>query len=165
MNGYECRATIEEMFEGKTVIVGIGNVLRGDDGLGSYLVERLQKKLDVPCINAESSLDRYVGKIARERPDTVLLIDAVHLGEEPGAFEIIKAEDVVDTKTSTHDLTPRSATDILKRRIDGKVYLLGVQPANLQLGEPISRKIKKTVHYLERRIARAAKRRTMKGGD
>ena len=161
MNGIGGRTTIDELFEGKTVIVGVGNVLRGDDGLGPLLVERLRKKLDVPCINAESSLDRYVGKIARERPDTVLLIDAVDLGEERGALEIMHPEDVIDTRTSTHDLTPRTATDMLRRMMDGKLYLLGVQPANMQIGEGFSRRIKKTVRYLERRITRAVKRRAV----
>ena len=159
MNGIGGRVTIEKLLMGKTVIVGIGNLLRGDDGLGPCLVERLKRKLDVPCINAESCLDRYVGKIAREHPDTVLFIDAVHLGRKPGAFEIMRADEVLDTKTSTHDLTPRSAMDILKERTDSQLYLLGVQPANVQIGVGISSKIMKTVRYLDRAITRAARRR------
>ena len=129
MNGAKNGSTFENLFEGKTVIVGVGNILRGDDGLGPYLVERLKDKLNIPCINAESSLDRYVGTIARERPDTVLLIDAVHLDEKPGSYEVMEGDEIIDTKTSTHDLTPKSATEQLQQRIDGKVYILGVQPA------------------------------------
>ena len=154
--------TIEELFRGKAVVVGIGNVLRGDDGLGPCLVQRLAGKLDIPCFNAESSLDRYVGRIARESPDRVVFVDATHLGKEPGSFEVLPAESVAETRTSTHDSTPRSAAEMLGQMIDGEMYLLGVQPENVQIGEGLSRRIARTVRRLERRITRAARAGTGK---
>jgi hydrogenase 3 maturation protease len=161
MKGTSKGSAFEKIFEGKTVIVGVGNILRGDDGLGPHLVERLKEKLDVTCINAESSLDRYVGPIARERPDSVLLIDAVHLDAKPGSYEVMEPDQIIDTKTSTHDLSPKDVMGQLRRRIDGKVYLLGVQPASVKLGDGISRKIKRTVRYLERRIVKTVKSRVL----
>jgi hydrogenase maturation protease len=159
MNGTKCALTMKDLFVGKTVIVGIGNILHGDDGLGPYLVDRLKKRIVVPCINAECSLDRYIGKIAREDPDTVVLVDAVHLNEKPGSVEILEPEELVDTRTSTHDLTPSSTVEILKQVITGEVYLLGIQPACVRLGAKISRRVKKAIRRLERRIVKTVKRR------
>ena len=69
---------------GKTVIVGIGNSLRGDDGFGPALVQRLQGRVRPVCIDAGVAPENYLGRIVKEQPDTVLLVDAAHLGLEPG---------------------------------------------------------------------------------
>ena len=147
-----------QIIEGKVVIVGMGNCLRGDDGLGPSLMERLKKKLDITCINAGSTLENYLGKIVREDPDTVLLIDAVHLGLEPGAYEIMDPEEVNPTGFSTHDISPKMHLDLLSRSINGKIFLLGVQPGQLTLGSKISAEVRKTLRILERRITKAVSR-------
>ena len=151
---------MKDVLKGKTVIVGLGNVLRGDDGLGPTLVERLGKRLDTPCIDAGGGLERYIGKIARENPETVLFIDAVHLGQEPGAFEFLEPDDLLKAGISTHDLSPGFMLDMFRRMIKGSILLLGVQPQNLSIGEGISGTVMKTLRVLEEKIVAAVKRQT-----
>ena len=78
-----------DILKGKTVIVGIGNSLRGDDGLGPELILKLQGKLKAVCIDAGNSPESYTGKIVKENPDTILLVDAVHLNLPPGQYRLL----------------------------------------------------------------------------
>ena len=71
---------LEDVFKGKVVIVGIGNTMKGDDGFGPALVERLSPKVKAVCIDAGSAPENYTGKIVKEKPDTILIVDALHLG-------------------------------------------------------------------------------------
>ena len=57
------KTTLADILKGKIVIVGIGNILKGDDGLGPILSERLETVLDIPCINAGSALENYIGRL------------------------------------------------------------------------------------------------------
>ena len=59
--------------------MGIGNTLHNDDGVGSLVASRLQDKL--PCIvyDAGPNPENYLGKIIKDMPDNVVIIDAVQL--------------------------------------------------------------------------------------
>ena len=138
--------------KGKVVIVGVGNILRGDDGLGPMLVERLKPEVRALCIDAGSTLENYLGKIIKAQPDTVLLIDAMHLGLEPGAYEMLEAALIEPGGLSTHDMSPRLLIDLLIERIKGKIFLLGIQPECLSLGNGLSFRIRETLQELEQRI-------------
>jgi Ni,Fe-hydrogenase maturation factor len=37
--------------EKNVLLIGVGNRQRGDDGVGSYLIKRLQKKIGIPMID------------------------------------------------------------------------------------------------------------------
>lgn len=144
-----------EVFKGRVVIAGVGNVLRGDDGLGPVLAERLRTRVDAPCINAGSALENHLGAIIRERPDTVLLIDAVHLGLEPGDYELVDPNHIAQAGLSTHDASPSFVLDVLSAETGADIFLLGVQPASLKLGAGISLPVRRTLGVLTLQIAEA----------
>ncbi|MBU1124519.1 MAG: hydrogenase maturation protease, partial [Candidatus Omnitrophica bacterium] len=70
-------AHLAEHLHGKTVIVGIGNTLRSDDGAGSLLAARIKDKTSFQVFDTGSSPENYLGKIIREKPDTIILVDCV----------------------------------------------------------------------------------------
>ena len=152
---HEQKELFRRVLKGRAVIVGIGDSLRADDGLGPALVERLRGKLPVPCINAGNAPERYLGRIAREEPDSVLLIDAAHLGLSAGEYRLLDLEETVQLGLSTHGVSPGLLVDLLAPQLRGKVFLLGVQPARLTLGRGLSRRIKRTLRFLEARLAEA----------
>ena len=49
------QAEITECISGKTLLVGIGNNLRGDDGAGPALIEAIAGRVSAECINAGSA--------------------------------------------------------------------------------------------------------------
>ena len=135
----------KNIFRGKTVIVGIGNILKGDDGAGPLLVESIRKKINALCIDAGTAPENYLGKITKEKPDTVLFVDAADIGGEPGEYCILKKEEILKTGFTTHDLSPRMLIEYLGAETSAEVYLLGIQPSRIGLGDEVSDEVKNTI--------------------
>lgn len=142
----------QRILKGKVVIVGIGNILRGDDGLGPALVELLKSKVPVPCINAGNALENHLGLIIREQPDTVLLVDAVHLNLDPGDARIVDPSRIEHAGLSTHDVSPGLFLDFLAEEGKCDVFLLGIQPEQIEMGSGISAMVQKTLKILEEEL-------------
>ena len=136
------------ILKGKTVIVGIGNPLRGDDGFGPYLVELLRDRIKAVCIDAGTAPESYIGKIIKEEPDTVLIVDAVHLGLTAGEFRVMKGSEIVRSGFTTHDLSPRMFMDHLEQGTRAHIYMLGVQPQSVHFGAEMSEPVKGTTEKL-----------------
>jgi len=132
--------------------VGIGHPLRGDDGLGPALIGRLKNRVRAVCLDAGSSPENYAGAVIREAPDTVLLVDAVHLERPAGAWEILKEEEIGRAGLSTHDLSPKMFIEYLKAWTRARIYLLGVQPEKLALGDPLSASVQETLGMIEENV-------------
>ena len=137
-----------EILKGKVVIVGIGNYLRGDDGFGPALIDRLKTKVKAVCIDAGIAPENQVGNIAKENPDTILLVDAIHLGKNPGEYEILKKEDIIKSGFTTHDISMRMFIEYLQEQAGADIYLLGVQPQDISLGAKMSDRVKDTLENL-----------------
>lgn len=156
--------TLADILRGKVVIVGIGNVLKGDDGLGPILSERLKTVLDIPCINAGSAPENYIGKIAGESPDTVLFIDATHLDRTAGSFEVLNSNELLHMGFSTHDISPGFYLEMLESQIPGRIFLLGIQPEQTVLGMGLSPTVSKTLDLLQMQIMEIISME-LQGGD
>jgi len=135
--------------------VGIGNTLRGDDGFGPALIERLnqpqraesglKRKIKAVCLDAGSAPENFTGKIVKEKPDTILIVDALHLGLSPGEYEILKKDEIAKSGFSTHNISLHMFIEYLENQTKADIYLLGVQPKNISFGEEISDSVKKTL--------------------
>jgi len=143
------------ILKGKTVIFGIGNTLRGDDGLGSVLVNTIAGKIDALCLDGGNAPENYLGKILKERPDTLLIIDALHLGEQPGTFKLLKPDELRVSYFSTHSIPLRILIEYLEDELHSDIYIIGVQPSSLTLGEPISEPVKKAIQRIATLIIQA----------
>ena len=135
-------------FKGKVVIIGIGNLLRADDGFGPALIELIQGKLDAVCIDAGTAPENYAGKIAKLKPDTVLIVDAVALNSKAGTYEILEKSDILNCGFTTHDISPNMFIEYLEKETKADIFMLGVQPENIRFGEEMSDKVKKTLEEI-----------------
>ena len=144
------------ILKGKLVIVGIGNPLRGDGGFGPRLVEEVRGKIEAVCIDAGSAPESYTGKIARETPDTILLVDAVHLNKKPGEFSLLKKEEILKSGFSTHDMSPNLFIEYLEQQTRAAIYLLGVQPTDISFGAEMSEPVKDAITELAGNLKEAS---------
>jgi len=87
----------------RTIVLGIGNQLGGDDAAGIRLVGILNRRLhgakapypaQVTAIDAGTAPESYTSVIRRHRPDLLLLVDAADMGLPPGALRIIRPEKI-----------------------------------------------------------------------
>ena len=143
------------ILQGKTVIVGIGNPLRGDDGFGPALIDRLRGTVGFVCIDAGSAPENFLGRIAKEEPDTVLLVDIAHLALNPGQYRILEPADILNCGLTTHDLSSRMLIEFLQKQTCAKIRMLGVQPHDVSLGETLSDRITETLDEIETLIQEA----------
>ncbi len=144
------------ILKGKTVIVGIGNTLRGDDGFGPALIERIQDKTGFVCIDAGSAPENYVGRIVKEEPDTILLVDVADLNVKPGQYWILQSADIVQCGFTTHDMSSRMVMEFLQNQTQASIYMLGVQPQQVSLGEAMSECVSEALHEIARLLQEAS---------
>ena len=143
------------ILRGKTVIVGIGNSLRGDDGFGSALIEQIQGKVGFICIDAGSAPEKFLGVIVKEEPDTILFVDAADLDLEPGQYRILEPADIVKCGLTTHDMSSRMLIEFLENQTKANILMLGVQPQHLLLGEAMSPCLTETLDEIQMLIQEA----------
>ena len=117
--------------------MGVGNRQKGDDGAGPAVVDRLAGKIPVPCIDAGVSPENFLERIAREKPETVVFLDAADLGEAPGSIRVLGTA-ALSGGLSTHALSLDMAAQYLEARCGAKTALIAIQPAGVDLDAPLS---------------------------
>ena len=137
------------MRRSSTAIVGIGNVLKGDDASGPLVCEKLrQANVSAHVIDASTVPENYIRTIIRKKPQNLLLIDAIDFGGESGEIRVFKPEQLSSLVISTHTLSPRIFIDMIRKSIELDVYCIGIQPAQTQLGTPVSEQVSKAIQQL-----------------
>ena len=101
-----------------TLVVGLGNPLRGDDGVGPLVVRAFARSLpqgaDVEVDEVPEGglrlMERLVGY------DTAILVDAVRSGEHPVGSVLRLEVDDIPTRhaASSHDLSLTAALDLAR---------------------------------------------------
>jgi hydrogenase maturation protease len=129
----------------QTLVLGLGNILLRDEGVGVRVVERLQELYqfppDVQVLDGGTlglDLMSYV-----EAADRLLVIDAMDAGAEPGTLGHLEGEEVpafLSVKLSPHQmgLADLLAATRLRDVYPEQVVLWGVQPAVIDVGLDLS---------------------------
>jgi hydrogenase 3 maturation protease len=126
--------------KGSVAIVGIGNILRGDDGLGPRLIELLKARpIKAFLFDCGTAPENYIFPILATQCDTLILVDAADIGLPPGDFRVFDMDGIRRVSFSTHNPSPRLFTDLLKTgRDDLNIFCIAGQPKDTSLGAPIS---------------------------
>lgn len=139
---------LTSLLKGKVVYMGIGNILRGDDGIGPELVARLSEK-GMCTVDAGTVPENHIRSVARLEPDTVIIVDAVHLDREPGAVELLDRNDIKGgTGFTTHSLSPVLVMERLEEETGAGVFLLAIQPESIEFGAPLSPEVANLLEVL-----------------
>ena len=131
-----------------TLIVGIGNTLKGDDGVGPFICSRLKKTVPDQIIDAATVPENYIQPIITKNPKVLLIIDAVDFGGTVGAIQILEPDQIHSISLSTHTPSPRLFLDVILQSIKPQVVFLGIQPAQTGFGLPLSAEVKKNAMLL-----------------
>jgi hydrogenase 3 maturation protease len=136
--------------EFRLVIVGIGNSLKSDDGLGVVIVNELQGKTtdNIFLIDCGTVPETYVGPIRNFNPSHILMIDAAEIRSKPGTIRFVLPEEIQGLTISTHTLPLNVFAEYLKRETNAEIALLAVQPKNLEFGESLSLEVANAVKSL-----------------
>ncbi len=145
-----------------TLVLGIGNVLMGDEGVGVHVVRRLEQE-DLPAhvalLDGGTGGFHLLAELASHDP--VVMIDATIDGQPPGTVSVIEpryASDFPRTLTA-HDIGLRdlivSATLLgqLPRMQLVTVSIAGVQPMQMTLSAPVETAVPRVVEQVWQLIA------------
>ncbi len=136
--------------DSRSVLVGVGNPLRGDDGFGPELVGRLGEALPFKTIDAGDEPEDCLEQVVALRPSKVLIADAVAFGGRPGDAVLLEPESLGKKITvSTHQLPLMMFIRLLRERLPGaEVKVLGLQPKSIELGKGLSPQVDKSMDML-----------------
>lgn len=149
----ELSEQLNKLRNSSTVIVGIGNTLKGDDGAGPLVCEQLRGKVCAEVIDAGTVPENYIQKIMKKAPQNLLIIDAINFGAPVGTIKIFKTERLNSSAFSTHTLSPRLFVEMICQEIKVDVYFVGIQPAQMQLGQPQSEQVNESIQWLAGTLA------------
>jgi hydrogenase maturation protease len=148
----------------RTLILGLGNPLRGDDGLGPRVVAELER-LELP--ESVSAIDGGIGGLGLlqvlEEWDRVLIVDVADVGLQPGHFARFTPCEARLQGTgdgfSVHDAGLAEAIDLgtaLGRPL-AEIVIFGLQPEAMDWRQGLSPAVEAAVPDLVEAVLNEAK--------
>jgi hydrogenase 3 maturation protease len=132
----------------KKLFVGIGNLLKSDDGVGVYISKRIRTNDTILSLTVEVSIENYIGKINSLNADILILIDCVDMKEVSGTFKLLSISEIQDLTFNTHNISLRRLSEFFTM----PVYVLGIQPEKIDFGENISYLVKNVADRIIKHI-------------
>jgi hydrogenase maturation protease len=130
---------------GKTLVLGVGNILQSDDGLGVRAVEMLGKRELPASVWVEDAGTPGIGLVTRmEGWKRVIIIDAAQTGLQPGMWQRYGPEDVRlvtgGGAISLHEADVASALSLAQAThlLPAEVVIYGVEPQRVDWGDELS---------------------------
>ena len=133
----------------RTLILGLGNTLLGDDGIGVRVAEQLQGSVSgAEVINGATAGLSLLEKI--NDYEKVVVVDAVEMGKIPGSIARFSAEELLrlpeSQSFSLHEIGLVEVLKIGKSLSEdfNNVIIVGVQPKELNQQE-LSSEVEKSI--------------------
>ncbi len=147
------------MMSNKIVVLGIGNLLLSDEGVGIKIIQDLTNNYEFP--KEVEIVDGGVGSFALlpyiESAEKLLVIDAILGGKPPGTIYKFKDKEIpiqVFEKISLHEISFGDILNLAKLR--GKyptsLVIIGIEPKSLEIGLELSEVIKKNYNNLLKEV-------------
>jgi hydrogenase maturation protease len=129
----------------RVVVLGIGNLLMSDEGVGVHAVRALEEQYvllnSVKVVDGGTAGMELLPEL--EGADHLIVVDAIRAGQPPGGVVRLADEDLpalFKTKLSPHQigLSDLLAALMFSGGAPGRIVLIGVQPASLDLSLDLS---------------------------
>lgn len=146
---------------GGVLVLGLGNVLLGDDGVGAAAVDRLERDYHIPpevrLVEGGTLGLSLLDEIAEAQH--VILVDAVATDAPPGTPVRLDGADVVDAVRDRLSVHQVGVADLLNAarligRYPASVVLLGLVPGLIGLGVGRTREVDAALDALVSAILR-----------
>jgi len=137
-------------------IIGVGNILMKDEGIGPRVAELLRTQYsfnpEIEIIDGGTlglDLLPYIEKFKK-----IILIDVVDFHKEPGYIKVLRGEEIppyLKTKLSVHHVGVQDLLEVARFMgvMPEELVLVGIQPEDISLGldlsETVAGKIEKLV--------------------
>ncbi|MHA1577926.1 MAG: hydrogenase maturation protease, partial [Candidatus Thorarchaeota archaeon] len=117
----------------RIAVLGIGNDLRTDDGLGPFIIAGLKTRDSNLFIeNVGSVPEAFAKPLTEFGAERVILIDAADMRKPIGHIELVTKDRIEGITISTHSMPLSLLMDYLEQQTGGQTILLGIQPKSIQ---------------------------------
>lgn len=135
----------------KLIVLGVGNELKCDDGVGPFIIKRLKEqgiedKNRLLFINAETVPENFTGKIRKENPTHLIIVDACLMGGKPGDMKIVDKHDFANIGISTHSMSLSFFVRYLEKDTDFKIIFIGIEPESMDYSEELTENVERTAY-------------------
>ncbi len=147
--------------EQRTAILGVGSVLKSDDGAGMYFIEELSAVIerdDVLMIAGSTAPENFTGVIKKFAPDRLFIVDAACMGLPKGEIDVIDLADIGGLTFSTHMLPLPVMLNYLKLEIGCEVICIGIQPESTEQGFEMCKEVREGAKHLAAMFCEALQR-------
>jgi len=128
-----------------TLVIGVGNSLMGDDGLGIAAVEHFRDGWVVPDDVALVDGGTWGLNLLPlvEQAEHVIFVDAIRRDEEPGTLTLLEGADLpsyLSMKLSPHEVDLRDVLALAELRgtLPSDICVIGLEPAAVHLSTRLS---------------------------
>jgi hydrogenase maturation protease len=155
------------------MVVGIGNRLLGDEGIGLYIIDNLSQ---IPMPSNVNFIDcgcDLLGLMSYlNKPQKIIIIDAIRGGGKPGEiykFNYSKLTTMKDETQSGHQMRTIFVLGLLRSvypvLADSEITLIGVEPKTLELGNNLSQEVKERIADVTRLVIEEISLRSLHYGE
>ena len=150
----------------KIIVLGVGNELLSDEGIGVHVIKALQKENSLPpdVEVMEGGTDGFGLINIITETDRLIVIDSIKGGSEPGTLYKFDIEDAPATpdlfKTSVHQIGILEVINLSS--LIGKTpktTVIGVEPKTIsrgmELSEPVKAKIPRVIELIKEEVDRS----------
>ena len=131
---------------GPTVVIGIGNRFRRDDGAALRVIEMLKDRVPASVLLVES--DGEPTRLIDSWTDVELavVVETVRRGDPPGTVAAVEWEGWTGASATTHQEHGSHSLGVLEAialgdavgRVPGRLRLIGIEPEDLGWGEGLT---------------------------
>jgi hydrogenase maturation protease len=134
----------------RKVVLGLGNTLQRDDGLGVHALRVLETQLGLPVPDHKGAIELLDGGTLGlnllpivEDASHLLILDAVDANQPPGIVIELDREQIplyTGIKLSEHQVTFQEVLGLadFRGKLPEHLHLLGIQPAEVDIGIDLS---------------------------
>lgn len=142
----------------KTLVVGLGNPILSDDGVGIRVAQAIKKRCPyIEIIEASAAGFRLLDEIIGY--DKVIIIDAMHSGKGiPGTLHRLSPENFLSTLhyTSPHDISFFDALQIMQKKkvqLPSEIIIYGIEVQETSIfsencTEEVQKQIPSIIHQI-----------------
>ncbi len=144
--------------QSRTLIIGVGNEYRCDDGAGLIVARRLKQQMRDDVTVLEQSGDGAALMEAWKGADTVILIDAVNSGTEAGTIHRLEAHAQPIPQRffrySTHAFSVAEAIELARAlgELPGRLIVFGIEGKTFKAGNGLSGEVEIAVRDVVERV-------------
>jgi hydrogenase maturation protease len=127
----------------RTILMGIGNILLQDEGVGVHAVKEIEKRYSfepsIEIIDA-GTLGLEIMYMLQDGVDNLLVVDAVMGGKPPGSLYVFRNEEVkkyyLKNKLSAHEVgfsEVLALLDLIGKPVKENLILVGIEPVSFDV--------------------------------